>query len=210
MSEKMTKKQAVSISVVWIIVAIVIALAFLLFGGDAGISSGSKDTFNVNVLPANWSAVEPNYVNDSIPSDITKEEILAMTGSSPFLSYIPAGYELAGTAYYIPIDQEGNEKPDDSVFGVLYTNPESEAYSIIIKVARGPVMNINHPTAVFNVGLGDDTQAWSSIEGTRLKVFKQDLTGIYSTIFLKDGHLWRIDTTNLAEEELIKIIRSIV
>jgi len=210
MSEKMTKKQAISISVVWIIVAIVIALAFLLFGGDSGISSGSKDTFNVNVLPANWSAVEPNYVNDSIPSDITKEEILAMTGSSPFLSYIPAGYELTGTAYYIPIDQEGNEKPDDSVFGVLYTNPESEAYSIIIKVARGPVMNINHPTAVFNVGLGDDTQAWSSIEGTRLKVFKQDLTDIYSTLFLKDGHLWRIDTNNLPEAELIKIIRSIV
>lgn len=206
---KMSQKQILAITCIWIGVAVISVLAFLFFGGQ-GNTTTSADKLNVNILTDDYNRIEANYVMEDVPADITADGILEMTGTSPFLSYLPEGYEMQGTALYVPHDESGSELRDDTVFGVLYTNPNSEAYYILIKVSKGPLMRITESKAVFNLSLGDDSQAWSSIGGHKVKVFKQDNDGEYAALFQKDSHFWRVDFNNVSEENIVNVIRQLV
>lgn len=204
---KMTKQQTLTITIIWIAVVIVAILAFLFFGKPV---ATNRDKIVINVVTDSLQRVEPNYTHEAVPENITAAEIVEMTGNNPFPTYVPQGYVLSGTTLYVPSNESGTELRDDTVFGVLYTNPESESYSLLIKASKSDKLKITEDKAAFNLTLTDPTQEWSFAGGYKVKIFKQDNIEQYAVLFMNNGHLWRVDSLNLPQEELLEVVKALL
>lgn len=207
------KKESLITAAIFGAMLLIIAAASILWSINANKNKGVEDGVTVYKAECLGKEVaQSNYTFDELPADATIGDLKQIVGIVPYLPTdgVLKNFIASGAAKCTPTVNGENQTDDVAVMVRMVDSGNSlrECYAVVSKSDKLLITGDYEP---YNIDPDENEDNWSYLNNFRFKLYRVTFNGVdtdmFFALFTRGNRAWRIEYTNLTQEEVITSLK---